>query len=830
MAGSDLWGDLGYAPPKTAAPTSTVADRAALKGLVTDAATKYGIPADLADRWVQQESSYNPKAKSKKGALGLTQLMDATAKTYGVTDPTDPAQNVEGGAHYLSDLHAKYGDWSKALAAYNAGPDAVDKAGGVPDYPETQAYVKAIMGGDGATPSAGSDLWGSLGYKADASAAKDTPDTPDKAQFIDFKDATPQQKAFYAQADKGGLHDETAPIGSAAHPYFESTDNPMSATPAGAFVVDKGGTLHKMPGGPKESSLAEGVGQGVADVAGSVMNLLPGGGDSQILNRIKADQQVHDATYGGDKWTGAGRFGGQLLGAAPLLASGEAALAPVLENAGPVGAFIAGRGGLALDRLTGKVVMKKGLAGLTQRGASLATAGAGTGAGAAALTSSASDAPVPQQMAQGAIGGALLGPAAPAIEGAGGAAVRGISNLIRPLTPTGPARIADEVVSKFSKGAIGSPNSGVIIPGSVPTLAQASADPGLATLERTVRLGEHGGAFAARDAQNSSARAEFLDNLKGDDERIQALKDARDTATKGAREAALAAQTAPADIRPVLDTIDKILAGPEGKRSEVVKALNEVRANLHDAQGNPETDAAMLYGVRKGIGDLLSPKASSEKSGAKLAASQLGDVKNALDTAIQNVAPGFKEYLKSFSDLSKPVDEAQWLQAQKMTDMNGNPTLAKVQAALDRITAQKAKPGTNPAKSISDDTLAQLTALRDDLKRANNLNLARPVGPDTAQHFTTGGRIAQAGVPAGALGLVLGGHPVGAAVLGGAKMFYGMKDKEIMAKVAQRLLNPQATPVSPAMSQAKDGLLKRLGGVVPAATGGMLSTRLIPAQ
>lgn len=826
MAGSDLWGDLGYAAPKTAAPTN---DPAALKGFVTDAATKYGIPPDLADRWVQQESGYNPTAKSKKGALGLTQLMDGTAKTYGVTDPTDPAQNVEGGAHYLSDLHAKYGDWSKALAAYNAGPDAVDKAGGVPNYPETQAYVKAIMT-EGSTPAGGSDLWGSLGYTQ-------VPAAPETAQMIDMHPTvpisklTPAQQKTRIQREKGGLgvSDEVTADGSESSPFYETPDHPAKDAPPGSYYVPLTGGIKRAPGGPAESSLAEGLGQGVADVAASVGNLLPGTGDSEILNRLNADQQIHDAKYGGDKWTGAGRFGGQLLASAPLLAGGEAALAPVLENAGPVGTFIAGRGGLQLDRLTGKVVMKKGLAGLTERGGSLATAGAATGAGAAALTSSTSDAPLPQQIGAGAVGGALLGPVAPAIEGAGGKAVQGIKSLVKPLTQGGRESIANDVLGKFTRGPIGTPNPGVIIPGSVPTLATASADPGLATLERTVRLGPHGDLFAARDAANHQARAEFFDKLSGDEDSIQALRDAREAATGGARDAALAAQTQPADIKPVLDTIDTILKGPEGKRSEVVKALTEVRDNLHDTQGNPETDAAMLYGVRKGIGDLLSPKASSEKSGAKLAASQLGDVKSALDAAIQNVAPGFKEYLKNYADLSKPIDEQQLLQGLKIADMRGNITLAKAQGALDKVTAMRAKPGANPAKSVSNDTLAALTALRDDLKRGDNINLARPIGPDTAQHFSTGGRLRQAGIPLG-IGLAIGHHPVGATALGGANLFYGMKDKEIMARVAQRLLNPQVTPIRPAMAQAKEGLIKRLGSVVPAATGGMLSTRLIPAQ
>jgi soluble lytic murein transglycosylase-like protein len=111
-----------------------------------DAARIHSIPEELFLRLIQQESGWNPGAISSKGAMGLAQLMPATARLLDV-DASDPGQNLEGGARYLRQMFDRFGSWKLALAAYNAGPLAVEKYRGVPPYKETQNYVKNILGG-----------------------------------------------------------------------------------------------------------------------------------------------------------------------------------------------------------------------------------------------------------------------------------------------------------------------------------------------------------------------------------------------------------------------------------------------------------------------------------------------------------------------------------------------------------------------------------------------------------------------------------------------------------------------------------------------------------
>jgi soluble lytic murein transglycosylase-like protein len=122
--------------------------------LIRAAALKHGLDEKLITDVIAAESNFNPRAVSRKQAQGLMQLIPQTAARYSVANIFDPAQNIEAGTHYLKDLLERYGgNLSFALAAYNAGPEMVERYGGIPPFPETQKYVRRITARMAATVS-----------------------------------------------------------------------------------------------------------------------------------------------------------------------------------------------------------------------------------------------------------------------------------------------------------------------------------------------------------------------------------------------------------------------------------------------------------------------------------------------------------------------------------------------------------------------------------------------------------------------------------------------------------------------------------------------------
>ncbi len=131
----------GYAPPRARVPGTP----RSLLELAHTTAERHGVNPKLVEAVITVESGWNPWVVSPKGAKGLMQLMPQTAARLGVRDPFDPYENIVGGVRHLRELLDEFGDLRLALAAYNAGAEAVHSYGGIPPFPETQAYVPKVL-------------------------------------------------------------------------------------------------------------------------------------------------------------------------------------------------------------------------------------------------------------------------------------------------------------------------------------------------------------------------------------------------------------------------------------------------------------------------------------------------------------------------------------------------------------------------------------------------------------------------------------------------------------------------------------------------------------
>lgn len=352
--------------------------------------------------------------------------------------------------------------------------------------------------------------------------------------------------------------------------------------------------------------------------------------------------------------------------------------------------------------------------------------GATQGAAGAALVSGGSDAPLEEQLAIGAtIGGGI-----PAVGSALKAGKDFAGRFIEPFTESGRSAIAKRILDEFGGGPISS-QSKEIVPGSLPTLAEVSGNPGIARLQDTLR-DINSAPFEERLAANAAARKELFSKAAGTPEDIEtavALRaDQAESVIKG-----LFSKERVVNPAPVINQIDEILTGPKGKRDAVKTSLNNIRSKVIDRDGNLETDTETLYeSVRKQIGDLLD-KSNLTNPAGKQAAKELIQIQDVLDDVIEEGAPGFKAYLSEFSTASKPIDAMEWLQNLKITDSKGNITLSKVTNAIQNAEKLKKTKGVNKAKSLSNEQLSTLRTIRDDLLRQENLTLGKSFGSPTVQ-------------------------------------------------------------------------------------------------
>jgi len=342
----------------------------------------------------------------------------------------------------------------------------------------------------------------------------------------------------------------------------------------------------------------------------------------------------------------------------------------------------------------------------------------GSGLGSS-LAGEAGAGPVGQTLA--GVAGAVAVPSAVSL-------VKGVPGLIEPFTERGQRQIAGRVLSESAASPadaqLALKNAEEIVPGSSPTMAQAARDPGLASLERSLVAKPTGSTISQRYSQQNAARSAELDDLANAD--IDLMKSARNAATQSQRETALAGGKigAPSDV--VIANIDKTLKSPTGKREIVAGALEWAKGRLKGV-----TDPAELYEVRKDISDAMKGKLAGDKAVYKQASGELSDVIKMLDDAIESDAPGFKAYLQSYKDASKPINQKEVLQEIRRRvlatteDSMGNrqvsaASFTRTMDNLDQTAATATGyPKAKAAEILSPKQMKRLEALRQDLSNAS---------------------------------------------------------------------------------------------------------------
>lgn len=775
-------------------------------GLFEQAGRQYNVDPRLLRAVASQESSGNPNAigvPTKSGrAKGLMQLTDETARGLGVTDPLDPKQAVPAAARLLAQHLDQFGNVNDALRAYYASSDK--KQWG----PKTEAYVSDVarrygVSGQSQAVSADDDILNQfVGAPAKTSAARQAPSDDDLLnQFVGKTSITPKPAAKSNAAQKFVLNKEDRmSAGRTANvfdmPLFGFSDELMGAGGAARMGLNqllsgKGVTL-----GKNYSDAVSAVRQGqqeysTANIGNDMRTDLPGVVLSLGTGGIVA------------KPVSAGFRALRTL----LPAAGTAAAKKILPRAAQFGTRIA--------------------EGATMGGTMGGLYGAGSADNGDRLGGAAN----------GAETGAAVGGSLPILFDLGRATGGAIRNIAAPFTEGGRQRIAQQAVENYAGGPVNL-RTNEIVPGSVPTMAEAAFPPnaGVAALQRTMRDLSQNSPLVAREGEQAAARNRLFDDTAGTPQDIESAAKARDTLAARAR-SKIFATAQPVNAAPVVKAIDDILSGSSGKRPAVAKAMSEVRNILLDANGKPTSSPEVLYdSVRKGIGDLIDGKDLTKAYG-KTAAQQLIAVRDVLDQTMDDSTGGaFGQYLAAYAQQSAPINAMEFLQSQNLADVKGNITLAKVQGALRRLTQQQGKAGVQKAKSVTTDQMKALQAIRDDLLRGQTINLGRSLGSNTAQNLGSQqllqnmlpgragafaghlpGTLTGGGV-GGAIGTAVGGPfvggPIGAMIGGGLTR---MTNNAVQQHVENMLLNPSAyeevankTSRSLAVRSARDKALRRL--------------------
>lgn len=591
-----------------------------------------------------------------------------------------------------------------------------------------------------------------------------------------------------------------------------------------------------------------GVPRGVKDVIDTGAQLLASGFDkiagTKEGERVRAMNDAGKAEfnqkYGGSTSAALSRIGGNILATAPLTsflgaATGAAGL-PALGNA-------ISSGGMTLGNTTGNAA-----ANMAIRSAGGALAG-GLSAGAVE----------PSSAGTGAVIGGLLPPVAKGVYEGG----KVVGNVFKPFYSKGQDWIAGKVLSQSAanpQALLGVESVPAVIPGSIPTTVMAAGDDGLAGLNRTMQSVDpkYAAELSSRQAAQNSARTAALENVAGNTGKIALAKEARDAATSAMRESVLdAAGNVPA--RPILSSIDRMIASPNNAGELAQQALNKFRTRIAQFSPDGQINARALYEIRKDINTLLEGRLQGEAGNLRYASGQLAKVKGVIDDAIDQASrvvgqsesralmpggsnmtrageaaaygsmaprPSWRQYLQEYSSQSRPIERMEILDdilknVQTGTvDKSGNAILSA--AKLNNIMKNR---GQELAEKLDPTQLELLRNLAADLNASQLANFSgKAVGSNTVQNA------AGANLLTMLLGNKVGNSTPVTSTLGQLlRLPYGAANKQITEKIGNGLLNPEEAARLREIYTATGN--KRLAELLsPAAQIGYRAAPLIPAQ
>lgn len=511
--------------------------------------------------------------------------------------------------------------------------------------------------------------------------------------------------------------------------------------------------------------------------------------------------------------TGAGELGGEIVATLPVggvLGKGVQSIAalPKLAKAAP-----------QIERLANAVSsggMRTGAAlgpgaSVGARVADIATRAAGggiTGGASAALAN-------PDNIGTGALIGAALPPALKGLGVAGRYAGNAGKSLVQPFTEAGQDAIASKIISRFGEGGPMTIDTTQLVPGSLPTLAEATSNAGIAGLQRVAR-DINPNAFASREAGNASARLAAFDNIAGDAGKLEAATTARGDAAQPLYGAAFTADAMRRDLNKSAQAARAPFTGvglsgaaddlaTPGLRelatrpmfAQAVEDAKRLAANNGVALDDPLQSLQGLHYIKLALDDALNPAAKSAMG--RNASNAVMSMRDKLTDELAKVSPLYGNARATFADMSQPINAMEALQKLRLTDSKGDITLSKTKNALDAIKRLRAQPGISPEKSITSDQLSGLNAIHDDLLRQTNLGLGKSAGSNTFQNIATDNIIGS--LLPGQLGMLTqnkAGHVLGQI----GKLAYSGPNDAIRNRLADMMLSPEMARAALARQQS----------------------------